>query len=68
MAERKDILIKKYLEQHSLVESNILSFNDFVNNKMQQIVEEINTGLENQEVEIKLGKVRMGKPNVIEAD
>ena len=25
---------KKYLEQHSLVESNVLSFNDFIKNRM----------------------------------
>ncbi|MBS3091591.1 DNA-directed RNA polymerase subunit B'' [Candidatus Pacearchaeota archaeon] len=67
MAE-KHLLVKKYLEQHSLVESNILSFNDFLKNKMQQIVNEINDNLENEEVEIKLGKVRIEKPNIIEAD
>jgi DNA-directed RNA polymerase subunit B len=64
----KHLLIKKYLEQHSIVESNILSFNDFMKNKMQQIVNEINDTLDNEEVEIKLGKVRIEKPNIIEAD
>ena len=68
MGSKKDILIKKYLEQHSLVESNILSFNDFIKNRMQQIVQEINDGLNNEDVEIKFGKVRVGKPNIIEAD
>lgn len=68
MEEQKNILIKKYLKQHSLVESNILSFNDFINNKMKQIVEEINDTINNEEVEIKLGKVKVGKPNIIEAD
>jgi DNA-directed RNA polymerase subunit B len=64
----KNILIRKYLEQHSLVESNVISFNDFVKNKMQQIVNEINDTLDNEEIEIKLGKVRVEKPNIIEAD
>jgi len=64
----KHLLIKKYLEQHSLVESNIISFNDFINNKMQQIVNEINDTISNEEVEIKLGKLRVEKPNIIEAD
>ncbi len=69
MQEQRNILIKKYLEQHSLVESNILSFNDFVNNRMQQIVNEINENLnEEEEIEIKLGKIRIEKPNIIEAD
>ncbi len=68
MTNSRDILIKKYLEQHSLVESNILSFNDFVNNKMQQIINEINETLNNDEVEIRLGKIRVEKPNLIESD
>src|SRR3989344_377539 len=57
MGSKKDILIKKYLEQHSLVESNILSFNDFIKNRMQQIVQEINDGLNNEDVEIKFGRI-----------
>ncbi len=65
---QRNILVKKYLEQHSLVESNLLSFNDFIQHKMQQIVHEINEGVSNEEVEIKLGKVRVDKPNIIESD
>ncbi|MFH1290822.1 MAG: DNA-directed RNA polymerase subunit B'' [Nanoarchaeota archaeon] len=68
MVKKKNILVEKYLEQHSLVESNILSFNDFIENRIQQIVEEINESLVDQDVEIKFGKVRIGKPNIIEAD
>ncbi len=68
MTKKENILVEKYLEQHSLVESNILSFNDFVNNKMQQIISEINSSLDNEEIEIKMGKVRIDKPNIIEAD
>jgi len=68
MEDQRNILIKKYLKQHSLVESNILSFNDFITNKMKKIVNEINDTINNEEVEIKLGKVRMEKPNIIEAD
>jgi len=64
----KDIIVKKYLEQHSLVESNVTSFNDFLKNKIQQIVNEINATISQDEVEIKLGKVRIEKPNIIEAD
>ena len=65
---KRNILVKKYLEQHSLVESNLLSFNDFIQNKMQQIVSELNDNINNEEVEIKLGKIRMEKPNIIESD
>ncbi|MCA9485356.1 MAG: hypothetical protein KC506_00765, partial [Nanoarchaeota archaeon] len=68
MDKKKNILIQKYLEQHSLVESNIRSFNDFVEHRIQEIVEEINESLVDQDVEIKFGKVRISEPNIIEAD
>jgi len=68
MMKNKHILVNKYLEQHSLVESNIISFNDFINNRMQQIINEINESLKDSDVEIRFGKIRIGKPNVIEAD
>ncbi len=68
MNNQKNILIKKYLEQHSLVESNILSFNDFIQNKMQHIVNELNDTINNEEIEVTLGKVRIEKPNIVEAD
>ena len=68
MANKHDILIKKYLEQHSLVESNILSFNDFITNKIPQIVQEINENIKSEEIDVVLGKVRIEKPNIVEAD
>src|SRR3989338_3672717 len=68
MGKKENILVEKYLKEHSLVESNILSFNNFLNNKMQQIVSEINESLPNEDIEIKIGKIRIGKPNIIEAD
>src|SRR3989344_5357284 len=68
MDNQNHILIKKYLEQHSIVESNILSFNDFFENRMQKIVEEINESLPSEDVKVELGKVLVGSPNVIEAD
>jgi len=61
-------LVKKYLEEHSLVESNIISFNNFVEERMQQIVNELNDSVDKEEVEIKLGRIRVEKPNIIEAD
>ena len=66
--KRKNVLVEKYLEQHSLVESNIRSFNDFISNRMQQIINEVNETLTNEEVEIKLGRIRIGKPDIVEAD
>ncbi len=68
MQKLKNTLVKKYIEQHSLVESNIISFNDFINKRMQQIVNEINNSINNEEVEIRIGKVRIEKPNIVESD
>ncbi len=64
----KHIIVKKYLKEHSLIESNIISFNNFIQEKMQQIVNELNESMSNEEVEIKLGRIRIEKPNIIEAD
>jgi DNA-directed RNA polymerase subunit B len=65
----KYLLIKKYLEQHSLVESNITSFNNFMDKRMQEIVDEISESLpKDEDIDVKLGKVRIGKPLIHEAD
>ncbi len=68
MSADKHILVKKYLQQHSLVESSIKSFNDFVSRRMQQIVYELNDTIPQEEVKVKFGKIRIGKPNVTESD
>src|SRR3989338_5182650 len=65
---KRRLIVSRYLEQHSLVESNIVSFNDFVEHRMQAIVDDISKGLKNDEVEITLGKIRRGKPDIHEAD
>ncbi len=65
----KYLLVKKYLEQHSLVESNITSFNNFIEKRMQEIVDEISENLpREEEIEVKLGKIRVDKPLIHEAD
>jgi DNA-directed RNA polymerase subunit B len=65
----KYLLVRKYLEQHSLVESNITSFNNFIEKRAQEIVEEISENLpKDEEIEVKLGKLRIGKPLIHEAD
>jgi DNA-directed RNA polymerase subunit B len=65
----KYLLVKKYLEQHSLVESNITSFNNFIEKRMQEIVDEISEGLpKDEEIDVKLGKIRVDKPLIHEAD
>jgi len=62
------ILVREFLKNHSLVESNIKSFNNFIESRMQEIVEEISDALPTEDFEIKLGKIRVGKPNIVESD
>ncbi len=64
----KHLIVKKYLEKHSLVESNITSFNNFIEHRMQEIVNEISETMSSDEFEIILGKIKVGKPKVTEAD
>jgi DNA-directed RNA polymerase subunit B len=68
MKNSKHLVVKKYLEEHSLVESNITSFNNFIEKRMQEIVDEISETINNEDFEISLGKINIGKPKVIEAD
>lgn len=66
--QERHLLVKRYLQEHSLVESNIISFNNFIEERTQQIVNELNISLASEDVEIKLGRIRIEKPNIIEAD
>ena len=71
---KSKIIMKKYFEEHSFVSSNIDSFNKFIDEELQNIVNE------NQEIEptiipqnideykIKFGKIRVGEPLTTEAD
>jgi len=62
------LLVKKYLEGHSLIESNIISFNNFINHRMQEIIDELNETMPKEDIEIRLGKIRVKRPQVVEAD
>ena len=64
----KHLVVKKYLQSHSLVESNIISFNEFLEHRIQEIVDEIGKSIENEDFEIKLGKISVGKQTITEAD
>ena len=45
MINNQHLIVKKYLNEHSLVESNITSFNEFLEHRMQEIVDEISKGI-----------------------
>ncbi len=66
--DNKHIIVKEYLKKHSLVESNIISFNNFIEKRMQEIVNEISETINNEDFEISLGKIKVERPMVIEAD
>ena len=68
MEKNQHIIVKKYLKEHSLVESNIISFNEFIGQRMQKIVDDIAETIDNEEFEINLGKISVGEPKIIEAD
>lgn len=69
-----EILLKKYFDEHSLVRSNIESFNTFVEKELQIIVDQ-NKWIEPtiipqnvDEFKIRLDKIWVTKPEIIEAD
>jgi len=67
-SETRHLVVKKYLKEHSLVESNIISFNEFLDHRMQEIVSEISETINNEDFEIQLGKIEVGRPKITEAD
>ncbi len=66
--DKTHLVIKDYLKNHSLVESNITSFNNFIEEKLQEIVKEISETMKSDDFEITLGKIEVGRPRIIEAD
>ncbi len=74
MKNKGRILINAYYRDHSVVQSLIDAFNDFIDFGMQQVVDEekeieptiIPANLD--EYKIRFGKIRIGEPIIIEAD
>lgn len=68
------LLIKNYFENHSSVESNIESYNRFIEKGVQDIVNETQDIIptiipaEVKDFKIKFGKIRVEKPQIVEAD
>ncbi|ENN95930.1 DNA-directed RNA polymerase subunit B'' [Methanocaldococcus villosus KIN24-T80] len=63
-------LIDAYFKEHSLIDHQIESYNDFIERRLQEIVDEV--GEIDTEIpggyKVKLGKIRLGKPIIKEAD
>ncbi|MEX0933061.1 MAG: DNA-directed RNA polymerase subunit B [Candidatus Pacearchaeota archaeon] len=68
MKTDKHLIVKKYLSEHSLVESNVTSFNNFIDFRMQEIVDEISSEIDNEDFEINLGKIEVKNPRIVESD
>jgi DNA-directed RNA polymerase beta subunit len=66
--DNQHLIVKNYLNKHSLVESNITSYNNFIEQRLQEIVNDISENMVSDDFEITLGKVEVGRPRVIEAD
>lgn len=71
---KNNILMKKYFEQHSLVDSNIASFNNFVDKEIHKVLEEMGDAVPTiippdvQDYRIKFEKLTLEKPKITEAD
>jgi DNA-directed RNA polymerase subunit B len=68
------LLIKNYFENHSIVESNLESYNRFLEKGIQEIVNEVQDIIptiipaEVKDFKIKFGKIAIEKPQIVEAD
>src|SRR3989338_3380110 len=72
--QKSSILIKKYFDEHSVVESDIESFNHFIDVELQRIIEE-NNDIEPtiiphniDEFKIRFDKIYITRPEITEAD
>jgi|YelNatPaOPRAMG01_1025707.scaffolds.fasta_scaffold08949_4 DNA-directed RNA polymerase subunit B len=72
--EEQKLLVRKYLEETNFVQANIESFNDFIEWRLQALIDEIGEAIpsvvpaETEEVKIVFGKIRIEKPVFVEAD
>ncbi len=67
MLDRKPIL-RSLLKKRELVRQHIDSYNDFIENRLQQIVDENKIIETDVGIEVELGKIRVEPAEVIEAD
>jgi len=74
LEKTSQLLIKKYFEDHSIITANIESFNNFIDHKLQQVIEE-NKAIQPtiipsnvDDFKIKLDKIWVEKPEITEAD
>jgi len=67
-------LVQRYFDEYNFVQSNIESYDTFVEWRLQKLIDEIGTAVpavippEAEEVKFVFGKIRVEKPAIIEAD
>jgi DNA-directed RNA polymerase subunit B len=67
-------IIKEYFDEHSFIESNVKSFNNFLDNVLQKISNEVGEIVptiipqEYENFKIKFNKIEVRKPEITEAD
>jgi DNA-directed RNA polymerase beta subunit len=72
--DKEHLLVKKYFEENSFVESSIASFNKFVDQEMQKTIDGIGDIVPTilppdvEEFRIRLSKIWIEKPQITEAD
>ncbi|KXB00202.1 DNA-directed RNA polymerase subunit B [candidate division MSBL1 archaeon SCGC-AAA261G05] len=61
--------LEKLFEEEGLVRQHLDSYNNFVENRLQQVIDNMGKiELDIEGMDVKLGKIRIGKPSVREAD
>ncbi len=69
MDKRYDSLIKAFVEENGLINHQIESYNDFIENGLQKVVDEVGViQPEIENFEIRLENIKIGKPAVREAN
>jgi DNA-directed RNA polymerase subunit B len=67
-SEKSKVIVEAYLKEFSLTQSNLDSFNDFFERRLQQIINSLNEQLRQEKADIELGKIWLGKAEVVEID
>ena len=73
-APERNLLVNKYFEENNFVQSNIESYNSFIDWRLQNLIDETGPATpavippEAEEVKFKFGKITVEKPSIIEAD
>ena len=62
------LILKSFLKKRELVRQHIDSFNDFLDNRLQEIVNDTANIETDVGVEVQLGKITVKKARIIEAD